>query len=442
MEVVAVEEKKIVPQKKEEKKPKQNFWSYVKRQYKKNRLAVYSLYFIYFIGFLALSADFIANEKPIAAKYQGEVFFPVLKQYAVDLGLSEWPKNLQNVAWKDLDFEWALWPVVPYLPNNLDFKNAHSVGPFDDQDVKSKRWRHWFGTDELGRDVLSGMLHGSRMALLVGIISMGIASFIGIFMGAIAGFLGDDRLIVSRARIILNCLALFIGLFYAFGVRSYVLSDAIGNSLSSFLAEFMISIAILVGILLIANILTIPFKYLPFLKTKVKVPADMLISRTIEIIVSIPHLFLIISIVAIAEPSIILVMAVIGFTSWTGIARFIRAELLKVRNLEYIEAANALGYKNIRILLKHAIPNSLSPVLIAIAFGIASAILVESTLSFLGIGVPADVVTWGSLLSLARSASQAWWLAIFPGFAIFITVTVFNLVGEGLSDALDPRKKR
>ena len=135
-------------------------------------------------------------------------------------------------------------------------------------------------------------------------------------------------------------------------------------------------------------------------------------------------------------------MAIIGLTGWTGIARFIRAELLKVRNLEYIEAAHALGYSESRTLLKHAIPNSLSPVLISIAFGIASAILVESTLSFLGIGVPAETMTWGSMLSSARQSPSAWWLAIFPGFAIFITVTWYNLVGEGLTDALDPRLKK
>jgi peptide/nickel transport system permease protein len=148
------------------------------------------------------------------------------------------------------------------------------------------------------------------------------------------------------------------------------------------------------------------------------------------------------SIIAIVKPSIYIVMMVIGLTSWTGIARFIRAELLRVRNLEYIEAAQALGFSNFRVMMKHAIPNALSPVFISIAFGIASAILVESTLSYLGIGVPAETITWGKLLSIARQYPGSWWLAIFPGFAIFITVTVFNLIGEGLTDALDPRQKR
>ncbi len=169
---------------------------------------------------------------------------------------------------------------------------------------------------------------------------------------------------------------------------------------------------------------------------------DIIVSRSIEIMISIPTLFLIIAIVAIGKPSLMLVMLVIGATSWTGIARFVRAELLRIRSLEYIEAAHALGYSETRTVFRHAIPNALSPVLIAIAFGIASAILTEATLSFLGIGVPAETLTWGALLSAARSKPTAWWLAIFPGLAIFLTVTVYNFLCVGLTDAMDPRLRK
>jgi len=149
------------------------------------------------------------------------------------------------------------------------------------------------------------------------------------------------------------------------------------------------------------------------------------------------------SLVAILKkPSILWVMVIIGFTGWTGIAKYVRAELLRVRNLEYIEASQSFGFSEWRIIFKHALPNSLSPVLISIAFGIAGAILVESGLSFLGIGVQAELQTWGKLLSQAREEVSAWWLAIFPGVAIFISVTVFNLIGEGLTDAMDPRLKQ
>jgi peptide/nickel transport system permease protein len=163
----------------------------------------------------------------------------------------------------------------------------------------------------------------------------------------------------------------------------------------------------------------------------------------IEIKVSIPTLLLILSIVAVMKsPSILMVMVIIGFTGWMGIAKYTRAELLKVRSLEYIQAAQSLGYSEWRTIFKHALPNSLSSVLVAIAFGIAGAIILESSLSFLGIGMRPEDVTWGSMLSSARGFFKAWWLAIFPGLAIFITVTVFNLLGEGLTDAMDPRLKQ
>ena len=422
--------------------PQKGFWKNVKKQFKKNRLAVYSFRFIMVLVLIAVFADFLANEKPLIAKYKGELQFPVLKSYAVDLGLSEWPEDFQNVEWSKVDFDWFVYPPVPYLPKNIDFYNAQSVGPFDEQRVSSKRWRHWLGTDELGHDVLAGMIHGTRIALLVGLVSMSIASFIGIILGAIAGYFGDDKLKISRGRFILNVLFFIPALFYGFGSRTYILQDAIAISLSKFLFELLISIAIILIIMTVANMIAGVLKKIPFFARKINLAMDIIISRLIEVMVSIPTLFLIISIIAIAKPSIFIVMAIIGLTSWTGIARFIRAELLRIRSLEYIEAAHALGYKESRTLLRHAIPNALSPVLIAVAFGIAAAILIESTLSFIGIGVPAETMTWGSLLSSARQSASAWWLAVFPGFAIFITVTIYNLVGEGLTDALDPRQKK
>jgi peptide/nickel transport system permease protein len=420
----------------------QSFWANVKRQFRKNKLAVYSLRFIYVLIFIAVFADFIANEKPIACKYNDTVYFPLLKSYSVDLGFSNWQPEFQNVTWKDLEYEWVVFPLVPYLPKNIDAYNSQSVSPFAEQEVKSTRWKHWLGTDELGHDILAAMIHGTRISLQVGLISQGIAAFIGILLGALAGYYGDDRLKISRGRLILNIIALFLAFFYGFGARSYILGDAIGISFGKFFVELLISFVLMAVIFMIANLLAIALKVIPFFRQKVNIAVDIIVSRMVEIMVSIPTLFLIIAIVAIAKPSIILVMAIIGMTTWTGIARFIRAELLKVRNLEFIESAHALGFSEMRTLFRHAIPNALSPVLIAIAFGIAAAILIESTLSFLGIGVPAETLTWGSVLSAARQSPTAWWLAIFPGFAIFLTVTVYNLVGEGLTDALDPRQKK
>ncbi len=420
----------------------QSYWATVGRQFRKKKVAVASMYIACFLALVAVLAPFLANEKPLMCKYDGSLYFPVFKQIGVDFGLGQFPKELNNVDWKDLKFDFAIWPPVPYSPLNQDAKNIHSVSPLKGQNVPSKRWYHWAGTDELGRDVLAGLIYGTKTAFTVGIVSMFISTIIGIFFGALAGFFGDENFKVSRVRLWLNLIFFFLGLFYAYGVRGYILSDALSNSLAEFMWQFVISLFVFLAIMGVANLLASLLKKIPVLSKQVSFPLDMVISRGIEILVCIPTFFLILLVLAtIKKPNIYIIMVIIGLTSWTGIARYIRAELLRIRNLEYIEAAQALGYSGWRIMLRHAIPNALSPVLIAVAFGIASAILVESTLSFLGFG-SGEMITWGSLLSSARATPSAWWLAIFPGFAIFITVTVFNLIGEGLTDALDPRLKQ
>jgi peptide/nickel transport system permease protein len=168
---------------------------------------------------------------------------------------------------------------------------------------------------------------------------------------------------------------------------------------------------------------------------------DLLISRLFEVMLTLPTLFLLITIAAMFPPSIFLTMTIIGLTSWVGMARFTRSEFLKIRGLDYVTAALALGVPTRKIMFRHILPNALAPVLVSVVLGVAGAILTESSLSFLGIGVPAETVTWGSILNEARSATFGWWLAVFPGAAIFVTVLSYYLVGEGLRDALDPRLK-
>ncbi|MFQ5697539.1 MAG: ABC transporter permease [Myxococcota bacterium] len=166
---------------------------------------------------------------------------------------------------------------------------------------------------------------------------------------------------------------------------------------------------------------------------------DLTISRFIELMLGIPTFFLLITVAAVFPPSIYMIMAILGLTGWMGIARYVRSEFLRVRSQDFVEAARSLGGSDLRLITRHILPNSLAPVLVAMSFGVASAILAESSLSFLGIGVPADVVTWGSILAEARTNTFAWWLALFPGAAIFVTVTAYNLLGDGLRDALDPK---
>ena len=326
-----------------------SLWSDVWKRFKRNRIALSGFYVVCLFAFMALFADFLANDKPYYLRYQGRTYYPILRSYIVGVRLGQWPAELLNVDFKKLEGGQAVFPPIPFRPSNINL-----LEPLEPPSVK-----HWFGTDKLGRDVMAGMIHGSRISLSIGFVAVGIAVVIGVILGAIAGYFG-----------------------------SWI---------------------------------------------------DLLISRFFEIMLSIPTFFLLITVAALLPPSIYLTMLIIGATSWVGIARFTRNEFLRIRTQDYVTSAIALGVKNRKVMFKHILPNALAPVIVSVVLGIAGAILVESSLSFLGIGVPAQLVTWGSILREASSTTFAWWLAVFPGFAIFITVLAYYLVGEGLREVLDPR---
>ncbi len=166
---------------------------------------------------------------------------------------------------------------------------------------------------------------------------------------------------------------------------------------------------------------------------------DILISRIIEVVLLFPAFFLILILVALLGPSILIIMFVIGITNWPTIARLIRGEVLKQRSLDYVQAARAMGASHMRIIFRHILNNALSPALVAAPFGIASAIVTEAGLSLLGFGVRPPTPTWGVLLKLGHDNFGNWWLILIPSLAIFYCVTIFNLVGAGLRDAMDPR---
>lgn len=170
--------------------------------------------------------------------------------------------------------------------------------------------------------------------------------------------------------------------------------------------------------------------------------ADWLVSRLIEVVLCFPFLFLVLGIVALFKPSMATIMIALGLTSWTSEARYVRGEFLRIREIDYAQAARAGGAGDSRIIFRHLLPNALTPVLVSASFGVAVAILTESALSFLGLGVPLPTASWGGMLSKAHEHIEyAWWLIAFPGLAIFGTVASFNLVGERLREALDPRSE-
>ncbi len=432
-----------------------SFRAHARKQFRHNKPAYISVYILIFLAIIAILAPLLANQKPLYIKYEGQRYFPAFsfKNNYVIIKSDGSIENIQlDIAdWKQMHLEKVIWAPVPYSPGKTDMLNTDYKGPGDAQLFKDKngeiiemprRFRHILGTGSLGDDLMAGLIHGARISLTIGFISMTIAAIIGLLLGAIAGYFGDNRLVTTRGKFWAVVIGIFVGWFYAFQTRSYILQDAINASGFNLLFQLFLSLLIFVLIILIFILLGKLVGKLPILNKRMFIPADALISRTIEIFYAMPTFILILTIAAIARPSITNLMVIIGLTSWTGIARLTRAEFLRIRNLEYIQAARSLGLSELNIIVKHALPNGMAPALVSIAFGIASAILIESSLSFLGIGVPSDLVTWGSLVSDGRDKFSAWWLVLFPGLAIFITVTVYNLIGEGLRDALDPKQKK
>ncbi|SEP82837.1 peptide/nickel transport system permease protein [Ectothiorhodospira magna] len=256
-------------------------------------------------------------------------------------------------------YDWVLRAPIPYSPRDYlrDFGDTGMEPPLAD-DLR----RHWLGTEENGADVLSRMIHASRIALAIGFIATGIALVIGVIVGGLMGY--------------------FSGI------------------------------------------------------------VDMIGMRIVEIFEAIPTLFLLLTFVAFFGRSLYMMMIIIGITSWSGYARYVRAEFLKLREQDYVQAAVACGLPLRSVLFRHMLPNGVAPILVAASFGVASAILAEATLSFLGLGL-VDDPSWGQMLNQAvQSSSFNWWMAAFPGGAIFLTVFAYNLVGESLRDALDPHLKK
>jgi peptide/nickel transport system permease protein len=336
------------------------------RQFRRRKLAMAALCYVVFLIVVAALAPAIAGTKPIVCKYKGDLYFPALAYFHEpwenpiffkDRFRKIYPKNLKK---KDPE-SWAIWPLLyqdPYRRIREDEWEGQPENPTGDEGHPNNY--NLFGTNQEGVDVFAQMVHGTTIALLVGFVSMGIASVIGITFGAIAGYLGGW--------------------------------------------------------------------------------ADIVLSRIIEVVMCVPTLVLILALIAIVEkPTIWHMMAIIGCTGWTSIARLARAEFLKLRESDFVMAAQALGANWLRIVFRHILPNALAPVLVPITFGIASAILIESGLSFLGFGSPPPNPSWGTLLNSGRQNMQLWWLILFPGIAIFLAVLAYNLIGEGVQEATDPR---
>ena len=360
------------------------------------------LAWISFLALIAIFAPWIANSHPLLVHEDGRTWSPLLHHLtASDVtllvaffallgvwrGKWTWPRKITvvcaitavtlgfNLAFlhppeltvyeqyreKEAQgaYQWIVRAPIPYSPNDYlrDLARPGLEAPLADI-----QYVHLFGTEENGADVLSRMIHASRIALAIGLIATGIAMAIGIVLGGLMGYFSGK--------------------------------------------------------------------------------ADLIGMRLVEIFEAIPTLFLLLTFVAFFGRSLYMMMVIIGVTGWTGYARFLRAEFLRLRQQDFVQAAVACGLPLKSVLFRHILPNAIAPVLVAASFGIAAAILSEATLSFLGLGL-VDAPSWGQMLNQAvKSSTFNWWMAAFPGGAIFFTVFAYNLLGESLRDALDPHLKK
>jgi peptide/nickel transport system permease protein len=323
------------------------FWRETLRQLRARRGSRWGLTLIAALLVVAATADFLASDKPIAAHIDGELYLLANVVDPVALRAHTVHSLLETMS----DDDWLVPPLIAWGVNEQD-KGETPLAP--------PSARHWLGTDTARRDVLARMIHGSRVAILVGVVSVSIFVTIGTLLGLFAGFFGGW--------------------------------------------------------------------------------IDAVISRLTETIMTIPVFFLILAVMGVLEQAGIgTMMVVIGLVYWTRVARLVRAETLRLRRMEFVEAALALGLSGRRIIFRHILPNTIGPILVAATFGVAASILVEAALSFLGFGTPDSTASWGGLLRAAMGNFHAWWLVVFPGAAIFATVTAYNLTGDALRDALDPR---
>ncbi len=398
------------------------------RKLKNSKSGRFSLIIIFLFFIIAIFGDFLSNEKPIFCVHEGTSYFPIFNSYAHECGFSNIKHPDYTKEWREIEFEKVLWPILPYSGYTTDLKNKFK-SPFQEKIIVDGFGKHPFGTGALGKDVAAGIIHGTRIALLVGICSMFIAGIFGIFLGGIAGYFGDNKIKLSWIHMLLFLPFLLLGIYWA-----YISSFNIGHAFWQ----------LLIGKLILFFSLFIPLAFAEYLcstfniEKSLSLPLDLILMRLIEIVNSIPGLLLLFALLAVIEfPSVWTLIIIIGLIRWTTIARFVRAEMLKLREIEFVQSAKVLGLSSLRTIFLHALPNALTAVTITIAFGIASAILIEASLSFLSLGVNEDTMTWGKMLSYARQKPSAWWLAIFPGLAIFLCVYSFNNIGDILSKKSD-----
>ncbi len=416
----------------------------MKKRQSKRYFIDFSTAVLVVIVVLALGRDLIANGRPLYCRINGEVLFPGLRSVwrdpAFPYGHSVLDSIQRHFLWRLYPYEAAVFAPIAFSPGELPTRPDTTVRqalPGARHPLRGERvFHHWLGTDTQGYDVAAGLVGGARVAVQVGGLATCLAFGVGVLLGAFAGYWGDDRLRLSRGTLIALLLALPVAVFYANAAT--VLLPPHFPALSR-LGVAACSAGV---VMVLAERAGRRLGRWPFLGRTVVIPVDLIIMRLAEAFLAVPGLLAVIAFAALLREqtqTLWAMIALVGLFSWPGVALFVRAEMLRVREMDYITAARSLGMSSGRILLRHALPNALQAAYTVFALGVANAILLEASLSFLGYGSQhLSGATWGSLLQNARTSPHLWWVSLPPGLAICLTVMALQLIGDRLGTMRRP----
>ncbi len=363
---------------------------------KKSKKIAIAVIIIY--ALIGLFNSFLANNKPIVALDKDGYHCPACVDFMEDLGLYNSGISL------DKTYQWAIYPLVPYGPSQI-IADDIKLSP-----LKGISKRHYLGTDRLGRDLLAGVIRGCFTSFKIGLFVVLISGFIGVLFGLLMAYFGNDRFMVNKKVFIGMAIISLIAMFYIFYLPS----------ISNKIFAMVTAISLMV-----------------FIHKKTtndrqwSIPIDNFMNNVIVIRKSVPSLMWILALIPLfktnASINIIIVMSLLG---WANYARHARSEALSLMSKEFVITSQLAGHSFWHVARKHLLPLIIPTIAVVAGSSFSGSMLAESGLSFLGLGLPADEVSWGMYMQQAKVSIDMWWLGLFPGLALFIIVFAFNTLGE------------
>ncbi len=391
-----------------------------------------SLSWLSLLVVVAILAPVLSNDQPLACHCGETWYFPAFSPNKAITIANEASRPSRDIDWQKAPCASKLWPLLPFGNKSYDAGNQQDQPPLS---RNSANRLHLLGTTRSSQDLLTMLIYGTRVSLLVGVFTALLTVSLGVGFGGIAGFFGNDRLRISRGEVIGYGLGLFLSWYYFF----YLRFDALENEqawwlLGELLFRLLATLAFTGG-------LGWAFGKMPgaFFGKNTALPLDSLVQKMMEVLQSIPSLVLILTVGAISGRNLWIMMLMLGCVSWVGVARLVRADVLRARESAYMEAGEVMGFGGWRLLFWHALPNALNTAWVALAMGIGSAITAESSLAFLGLVNSGN--SWGSIFGSisGQEIISLWWVGVFPCLCIFFTVLSCNHISEFFRNRFDPR---